>query len=144
MNKLSRLLVLACLLPAVVLAEQAQKFGDIEVHYNAMQTSDLLPEVAKNYKLERSQTRGLLTISVLKKNQLGVGQPVKADISAYVVNQYSQLGNIDMREVQEGPAIYYLGEFRMSPPDTLKFTASVKPQGGDKAYEVKFDRKVYP
>lgn len=129
---------------SVAMAEQAVKFGDIEVHYNAMPTSELQPEVAKNYKLERSQTRGLLTVSVLKKNQLGVGQPIKAEVTAHVVNQYSQLGNIDLRAIQEGPAIYYLGEFRMSPPDTLKFTLSVKPQGSTKTHQVEFDRKVYP
>ena len=132
------------LAPSAAMAEQSVKFGDIEVHYNAMPTSELLPEVAKNYKLERSQTRGLLTISVIKKNQLGVGQPIKAEVTAHFVNQYSQLGGIDMREVQEGPAIYYLGEFRMSPPDTLKFTANVKPQGSTQTYKVEFDRKVYP
>ena len=132
------------LAPSAAMAEQAVKFGDIEVHYNAMPTSELQPEVAKNYKLERSQTRGLLTVSVLKKNQLGVGQPIKAEVEAHVVNQYSQLGNIDLREIQEGPAIYYLGEFRMSPPDTLKFTLSVKPQGSTKTHQVEFDRKVYP
>lgn len=143
MKSLIGLLALALVVPTAM-AEQAAKFGDIEVHYNAMPTSELQPEVAKNYKLERSQTRGLLTISVLKKNQLGVGQPIKAEIEAHMVNQYSQLGNIDVREVQEGPAIYYLGEFRMSPPDTLKFTLSVKPQGSTKSYKVEFDRKVYP
>lgn len=132
------------LAPSAAMAEQSVKFDDIEVHYNAMPTSELLPEVAKNYKLERSQTRGLLTISVLRKNQLGVGQPIKAEVEAHVVNQYSQLGNIDLREIQEGPAIYYLGEFRMSPPDTLKFTLSVKPQGSTKTHKVEFDRKVYP
>lgn len=132
------------LAPSAAMAEQSVKFGDIEVHYNAMPTSELLPEVAKNYKLERSQTRGLLTVSVLRKNQLGVGQPIKAEVTAHVVNQYSQLGNIDLREIQEGPAIYYLGEFRMSPPDTLKFTLSVTPQGSAKPLKVEFDRKVYP
>jgi hypothetical protein len=143
MKSLIGLLALALAAPTAM-AEQAAKFGDIEVHYNAMPTSELQPDVAKNYKLERSQTRGLLTVSVLKKNQLGVGQPIKAEIEAHMVNQYSQLGNIDVREVQEGPAIYYLGEFRMSPPDTLKFTLSVTPQGSTKSYKVEFDRKVYP
>ena len=143
MKTLIGLLVLALVTPTAM-AEQSAKFGDIEVHYNAMPTSELQPEVAKNYKLERSQTRGLLTVSVLKKNQLGVGQPIKAEVTAHVVNQYSQLGNIDLREIQEGPAIYYLGEFRMSPPDTLKFTLSVKPQGSTKTHQVEFDRKVYP
>ena len=143
MKSLIGLLALALVTPSAM-AEQAVKFGDIEVHYNAMPTSELQPEVAKNYKLERSQTRGLLTVSVLKKNQLGIGQPIKAEIEAHMVNQYSQLGNIDLREVQEGAAIYYLGEFRMSPPDTLKFTLTVKPQGSTKPYKVEFDRKVYP
>lgn len=123
-------------------AEQAQKFGNVEVHYNAMLSSDLLPDVAKAYKIDRSKTRGIVTVSVLKKNAMGIAQPVSAKLGAYLVNLNNQLGNIDMREIKEGTAIYYLGEFRVAPPDTLKFTVSVESQGEPKR-EVSFTQKFY-
>lgn len=123
-------------------AEIAQKFGTLEVHYNALPTDELLPDVARSYKIERSKTRGLLTMSVLKKNQVGALTPVPARISVYATNLNLQLANIDMRESKEGTAIYYLGEFRFAPPDTLKFTATVEVAGEPK-HEFSFEQKFF-
>ena len=123
-------------------AEQAEKFGNVEVHYNAMLSSDLLPEVAKAYKIDRSPTRGIVTISVLRKNAMGVAQPIPAKLDVYMVNLNNQLGEIDMREIKEGSAIYYLGEFRVVPPNTLKFTVGVQ-TNGDPKREVNFSQKFY-
>lgn len=123
-------------------AEIAQKFGPLEIHYNAISTDELLPEVARAYKLERSKTRGLVTLSVLKKNAVGGLTPMPARISIYAVNLNRQLSNITLREVKEGTAIYYLGEFRMALPDTLKFTAKVD-VAGEPTREFSFDQKFY-
>jgi hypothetical protein len=131
MNRWLAVLTIA-LVPAFAQAEQAEKFGNVEVHYNAMLTSDLLPDVARVYNIDRSNTRGLVTISVLRKNAMGVGVPIPAKLSAYTVNLNSQLSNIDMREIKEGAAIYYLGEFRVIPPDTLKFNVTVEASGDPK------------
>ena len=125
-----------------VAAEQVAKFGDIEIHYNAMLTSELNADVAKSYKIDRSSNRGLLTVAALKKNKLGVAEPVAAKISASAVNLNSQLSNIDMREIKEGQAIYYLGDFRLSAPETLKFNLNVTPQGG-KTRTVDFQQAFY-
>ncbi|GBL44785.1 hypothetical protein SFMTTN_0586 [Sulfuriferula multivorans] len=124
-------------------AEQVVKYGNIEIHYNAMPTDELQPEVAKNYHIERSRNRGLLTIAVLRKNKLGVSEPVSAVITATVVNLNSQLAEIDMRTVKEGSAVYYLGEFRITPPDTLKFNVSAKPAGETRKYQAEFSRPFF-
>ncbi|MDZ7593631.1 MAG: DUF4426 domain-containing protein [Thiobacillus sp.] len=131
-----------CAVTAVAHAEISQKFGPYEVHYNALTTDELLPEVARAYKIERSKTRGMVTMSVLKQNQVGVPLPVPARITIYVTNLNRQLANITLREVREGSAIYYLGEFRVTPPDTLKFTATVEVEGEPKR-EMEFSQKFY-
>ena len=136
------LAILAFAMSPFAQAEQAEKFGNVEVHYNAMLSTDLLPDVAKNYKIDRSPTRGILTVSVLRKNEMGVAQPIPAKLGAYMVNLNNQLGNVDMREIKEGSAIYYLGEFRVVPPNTLKFTLSVE-VNGDPKREVSFSQKFY-
>jgi len=131
-----------CSIAAVASAEKAEKFGNVEVHYNALTTDELLPEVARAYKLERSKSRGLVTISVLKRNKMGVLTPVPAKLGVYVTNLSQQLAEITMREIKEGAAIYYLGEFRVAPPDTLKFTTTVETEGEPKR-EVKFNQQFY-
>ncbi|MHB1174672.1 MAG: DUF4426 domain-containing protein [Sulfuriferula sp.] len=124
-------------------AEQVIKYGNVEIHYNAMPTDELQPAVAKNYHIERSHNRGMLTIAVLRKNKLGVSEPVPAELTATVVNLNSQLAEIDMREVKEGGAVYYLGEFRITPPDTLKFSVTAKPSGETRKYKAEFNRPFF-
>ena len=141
---MKRLLAALCLCSVAVVAhaEIMQRFGQFEIHYNAMTTDELFPEVARAYKIERSKTRGLLTMSVLKKNKVGVPSPVPARISVYATNLTLQLASVPMREIKEGTAIYYLGEFRVAPPDTLKFTATVEVPGELKQ-EMTFDQKFF-
>lgn len=136
-------LAVSLLLPIVSAAEQAIKQGDIEIHYNAMPTDELQPEVAKNYNIVRSRNRGLLTISVLRKNKLGVSAPVPAMLNASAVNLNAQFTQIGMREIRDGGAVYYLGEFRIAPPDTLKFSISVKPSGETRQYPAAFSRTFF-
>lgn len=141
---MKRLLAALCLctVAAGAHAEISQKFGPLEIHYNALTTDELQPEVARAYKIERSKTRGLVTISVLKQNEVGVPTPVPAKLSVYVTNLNQQLANIEMREIKEGTAIYYLGEFRVTPPDTLKFTATIEVAGEPKR-EMVFNQKFF-
>lgn len=134
--------ILMCTMASAAYAEKAQKFGNMEVHYNALTTDELLPEVARAYKIERSKTRGLLTISVLKKNKMGVPVPVPAKISVFATNLTQQLSQIPMREIKEGTAVYYLGEFRVAPPDTLTYNGVIEVQGEPKR-EVKFSQTFY-
>jgi hypothetical protein len=141
---MKRLLAALCLctVAAGAHAEISQKFGPLEIHYNALSTDELSPEVARAYKIERSKTRGLVTMSVLKQNKVGVSSPVPAKLSVYVTNLSQQLASVEMREIKEGTAVYYLGEFRVAPPDTLKFTVSVEVAGEPK-HEMVFDQKFF-
>ena len=131
-----------CVMSGWAHAEKAQKFGNLEIHYNALTTNDLLPEVARMYKIERSNTRGLLTISVLKKNDVGVPVPVPAKISMFATNMTQQLSPLAMREIKEGTAVYYLAEFRVAAPDTLTFTGVIETPGEPKR-EIKFSQRFY-
>ncbi len=141
MKSLLAALLLCCVAP-IAHAESSAKYGNVQVYYSAITTDFLQPEVAKSYKIERSKTRGLLTVSVLRKNKVGVPAPVAAKLTAYVTNLTQQLAEIPMREIREGTAVYYLGEFRVAPPDTLKFTLSVEAAGETK-HEIVFSQSFY-
>lgn len=124
-------------------AEQAKKFGDVEIHYNAMPTDELLPEVAKNYKIERSRNRGMLTISVLKRTPLGVTEASKAEVKVSIPTLTGQSIDVPMREVVEGTAIYYIGEYRVTAPQTLKFAVSATPAGSSRRLSFDFSREFF-
>jgi hypothetical protein len=124
-------------------AEQMERFGDLEVHYNAMPTDELTPEVARAYQLERSRNRGLMTISVIKRDAQGVGHPVKARVSAVIKMLTTQTVDVALREVVEGEAIYYLGDFRVIPPTTLRFEVVVRPAASTRDNVLTFSRTFY-
>ncbi|ARU32429.1 hypothetical protein CAP31_12515 [Sulfuriferula sp. AH1] len=137
-------LLLGLLPAAPVMAEQSQKFGAYEIHYNAMPTDELAAKVAKAYNMDRRKARGLVTISILKSSSLGgIGQPVKATLDVSVVNMSQQLSRVKMREIAEGTALYYIGEFRITPPDTLKFRVTVKPAGEKLESTVEFSQEFF-
>ena len=115
-----------------VQAEQAETFSGYAVHYNAFATDMLDPTVARSYHIQRSKNRALLNISVLKQVLGTSGTPVAAEVHTSATNLNEQLREIPMRQVKDGKAIYYLGEFRISNEETLKFTIDVTPAGGPK------------
>lgn len=107
-------------------AEQAGDIGDAVVYYNAVTTDFFDPQVARAYGITRSKNRGLLTVSVLKKHMGLASQPAHAKVDATAVNLSNQVKSIDMREISEGGAIYYIADFPVSHDETLDFTITVQ------------------
>ena len=129
-------------LPAI--AQQAQEFGDYVVHYNALSSSLLTPEVAKAYGIRRSDSRALINISVLKNTGEQTATAVKAVVSTSGRNLTGQTRNVEMREVDDGDgAIYYIGELSVRNMETFDFTAVVTPEGQSNPLNVKFRQQFY-
>lgn len=124
-------------------AENSQDFGDYVVHFNALST-DLLPaSVTKQYEIKRSKNRGMVNIAVLKKNMGTAGEPTAAKLTVTATNLTGQQRSIDVREVREGQAIYYIGEFPVTDEEILRFSATIVPEGGNETYEVKFKQQFF-
>ena len=136
-------LLLALLSPPSVLAENSQDVGDYVIHYNALATDMLPPAVARDYHITRSQNRGMLNITILKKVLGSPGQPVHASVDASAKNLAGQYRDIRMREIREGNAIYYIGEFGVANEETMNFKVQVRPQGEREFYEVEFSQDFY-
>jgi hypothetical protein len=136
--------LLTALTSLPVLAQQSQDFGDYTVHYNAMRSSMISPEIAKAYDIRRSDSRGLINISVLKNTAGDTSTAVKANITTTGRNLTGQTRTVEMREVSEGDgAIYYLGELSVRNMETFDFTVTVLPEGQEKPFDVKFRQQFY-
>jgi hypothetical protein len=85
----------------------------------------------------------MLNITVLKKVLGTAGQPTHAKITAQVVNLAGQMRDIELREIREGTAIYYIGEFSVAHEETLKFDIKLKPEGTTETYTVKYSQEFY-
>jgi len=121
----------------------SQDFGDYVVYYSAFPSDFLQADVARSYHIRRSGSRGLLNITVLKKVMNTPGTPITAKVSTNAVNLTGQGRHIDMREIDEKGAIYYLGEFNVSNAETFDFTVSVTIDGLNKPLTVQFRQQFF-
>ena len=140
------LLSLCLLLSTMIVtvnAEQAKNFGDYSIHYVALTTDILSPEVAKSYNITRSKNRVLLNISVLKKIMGTASQPVRAKVIANATNLTSQLKKFEVRELSNQGAIYYIAETSVNHRETLKYNLSITPEGEENTYTFSFQQQFF-
>jgi hypothetical protein len=141
---LKTLVLLTALTSLPAIAQQAQEFGDYIVHYNALSSSLITPEVAKAYGIRRSDSRALMNISVLKNAEGQTAKPVKAKVTASGRNLTGQTRNVEMREIDDGDgAIYYIGELSVRNMETFDFTVVVSVEGQSEPFNVKFRQQFY-
>lgn len=137
--RIALLFLLALCLPA---AANVQRSGDLRVHYNAVPTATLAPEVARQYGITRSANRVLLNVAV-RRGEPGADAAVPARVEASVINLAGQRLDLRMREVRDGDAVYYLGEARVSGQDTLRFEITVTVEG-QAPVRVDFSQAFFP
>jgi len=145
MNRLLGFLTLLAALSSLpAAAQQARQFGDYAVHYTALNTSLITPEVAKVYGIQRSGSRALLNVSVLKNTGGEMPVAVHAKVTATGRELTGQTRSIDMREIVEGgEAIYYIGEMTARNMEIFDFTIEVTPEGMNTPFEVKFRQQFF-
>jgi hypothetical protein len=125
-------------------AQQSQDFGDYVVHYNALNTNLIPPQVAQGYGITRSPSRALLNVTVMKKVMDTPGTPVQASVTATGTNLTGQLREIEIREIRDPEgAIYYIGEFPVHNLETYRFEVTVAVAGEADPLKVRFRQEFY-
>lgn len=142
-NIINKLLTVALLTLAVITtanAENMKKMDNINVHYIALGSTFLTPEIAKAYGIERSRYKGLVNISVLDNTQKG--NPAKTVIiNGKARNDVGQIKSLEFTEVVEGEAVYYLAQVSYSNEETIYFDINITDKG--QQHNLKFSQKFY-
>jgi len=120
-----------------------KEFGEFEVHYNALRTDQLAPDVARAYGIERSANRVMLNVSLLRRNPDGSTTPVDGTVTASAYNLNGQLKDLEMRRITEGTSFYFIGEVGISGAEILVFDISAVPGGQASKYSVQFKREFF-
>ena len=120
-----------------------ETFGDYEVHYNAVRTDLLTPEVARAYGIERSTNRVLLNVSLLKKSEDGRTAPVDGKVSATAHNLNGQVKDLELRRITEGDSVYFIGEVGITGNEILVFNMSATPATASDVLKVQFKREFF-
>lgn len=135
---LSISLGLGLLLSCSVKAEQKQDLGNWEVHYIALNSTFLTPQVAKQYAIVRSKFNGLINISVLDRQDKTAQSVV---LTGEAKNLLGVVKKLTFKQVTEGKAIYYLAVLPFS--DREQYRISVNINDGLKQKTLKFEHKFY-
>ena len=120
--------------------ESFADIGEHVVHFSALSTEKIPPEVARAYNIVRSKNRAMLNVSVLQEAD---NKAVEADVVVKTVNLTGQLKNVVMRKIVEQEAIYYIGETPVANREVLVFDVSVTPEGATKPSQLRFQRQFY-
>ena len=140
-----RLMIASCLLllSSLSFAEQKQVFGDYEVHYIGLTSSELDKDVAKLYGITRSRNIGFLNISVLKKGESPIPVAWNEQIEGTMSNLIGKTQELSFTRVQETSAWYYYSTFDFYAEDMYRCHLIVTPEGTTHAYDCNFYPRFY-
>lgn len=128
---------------AAATADQKEDVGPYEIHYSVIPSGTLTPDVAQQYNITRSKAIGLVSISVLKKNDNGMTEPVSALVEGQAINDIRQFRPLNFRQVKEGKATYYLAQFQFAEGERLEYRANVHPLGHNRPYAIRFSQELF-
>jgi len=123
--------------------ESSKDFGDYVLHFNAISTDQLEPEVARAYNIVRSKNRAMLTVSIIKKVEGATGISVAGAVNATAANLTGQVKNLTLRQIQENDAIYYIGDVSVANGETLIFTIDATPINESSRFSVRMQRQFF-
>tara|TARA_B110000503_G_scaffold119479_1_gene181315 strand:- start:232 stop:693 length:462 start_codon:yes stop_codon:yes gene_type:complete len=119
-------------------AEQKQVLGNWDVHYIALNTTFLSPEVAKQYGIVRSRFNALINISVLDRKDKSAQSVI---LTGEAKNLIGVIKKLTFKQVKEGKAIYYLAVLPFS--DLEQYRISININDGLEQKTLKFQHKFY-
>lgn len=135
-----RVVTLALLLASgQALAVQKQEFDGYTVHYNAQNSSELSPEVARRHGISRNPKLAMVMVTV----QDSTGTAVAATVTGQARNLLAQTQPLEMREIREGASVYYLGLFTISNRETQAFNLDIHPMGAAQGFRLVFSQQFF-
>jgi hypothetical protein len=122
----------------VAQAEQKRTLGSWDVHYIAINSTFLTPQVAQQYAIVRSRYNALINISVLDREDKSAQSVV---LTGQAKNLLGVVKKLSFKQVKEGKSIYYLATLGFS--DQEQFRISVDISDGNQQKTLKFQHKFY-
>ncbi len=118
-------------------------FGDYVVHINAITTSQVPSDVARDLGIVRSDNRAMLNVVITRKVDGAIGSSVKGKVTGTAVNLVGQLKRMAIREVTDHDATYYIGEVVVVDGETLFFNVDVTPEGTSQTFYLRYKGQFY-
>jgi hypothetical protein len=143
MATLLRLLLLLTL-AAGAQAEQVKRFGDLSVHYIALNSTSVPANVAADYDLDRGENVALINIAGRREaGAPGDTTPVPLAVEGTVRNLLGQTITLTFQEVREPGAIYYLATTRFTDREALRFELTVEDLERGERHALSFQKTLW-
>jgi hypothetical protein len=123
--------------------ESTKDFGEYVLYFNALNTDQLSPEIAREYGIVRSKSRAMLNVSIHRKLPSGATEAVTGAVSASAINLNGQLMSMTLREIREDTAIYYVGELAITNGEVLIYTIDATPSNDPSRFTVRFKKQFF-
>ena len=138
--KLLKILAVFCALSLAPFsqAEQMKQLGAWDVHYIALSSSFLTPEVARTYGIQRSKYNALVNISVLDS---ATQAPQNVLVSGTATDLMGRSQPLEFKQITEGKAIYYIATLSFRYEEDIKF--DIKLSKGNTEQRLRFQQKLY-
>ncbi len=133
--------LLLALLATFTQAENSKRFGDYELLYSVVNTTFLEPAVAANYGITRGKKRAMLNLSLLLHLDNGA-EPRAMNITGETWDLIHR-NALELREIREGKAIYYIAEFAFINEEWRFFEVTFTPEGSQENFHFKFKHQLY-
>ncbi|GAB5412695.1 MAG: hypothetical protein Cons2KO_02980 [Congregibacter sp.] len=124
-------------------AQMSERFEQYELHYSVVNSTFVEPAVAAQYGISRGKRRAFANFSLREHLPDGstVARPMQMSGQSWDLTQ--QQVDFDFIEVREGPAIYYIGEFKFINREWRFFKLAFTPEGSEKTFEFEFKQQMY-
>lgn len=123
--------------------ESSKDFGEYVIFFNALNTDQLSPDIAREYGIVRSRSRAMLNVSMHRKLPDGRTEAVTGAVSASAINLNGQLTTMTLREIREETAVYYVGEIGIMDGEVLIFTIDATPANEASRFTVRFKKQFF-
>lgn len=117
-----------------------QRLGDWEVHYSAFPSTFLLPDIATLYNLSRSNSQGVVNISVLDATS-PERSAQRVNVDGYALSIAGVRRDLSFRRHTDGDAIYYIAQIPHGKEDEFRFFITVRQ--GNTTEELNFRHTFY-
>lgn len=123
--------------PAWSQAHEARA-GDYTVRASTVRSDMLAPETARRHGIERSATRGVLNVTVMKD-----GKTVPAAIEAEAHNLTGRPRPVPLTQTTANGYVSYTGAYDFVHGEVLDFRIRAQPQGGAPALKLEFRDRMW-
>lgn len=124
-------------------AQLSKRFGPYELHYSIVNSTFLEPAVAAEYGITRGKRRAIINLSLREHLDDGSTVARAMTLKGRSWDLTQQQVNFDFLEVREGPAIYYIGDFKFLNREWRYFEASFTPSGQSESYLFEHKQQMY-